>query len=155
MSWTDVSFDEVQSGKDELPVGDYVFMVTGAGPNRFKKNGVDVRLNVASGEFAGVSDFLRYPDPAVDTKQPTSSPFNWVNKSMKQLLDAFEAKGHMIEKGEHPIDFINRATKAADAAGEAVYINAKVTSREYQDKTTQELKHKTEVSIRSVKVHQE
>lgn len=98
MSWTSVDLTDVPTGRELLPAGDYTFEVVqnSAKFGKFDPNAIEFTGAVVGGEFNGRRAFISYPDP---DKQ------DWSLTAFKRLTVAI---GVDIEKGEGPIDYLNR-----------------------------------------------
>lgn len=97
-SWTNHDLSDVPTGRELLPAAKYTFEVV---PNtakfgKFDPNAVEFRAAVVGGEFNGKPVFISYPDP---DKQ------DWSLVAFKRLTVAL---GVEIDKGEGPIDYLNR-----------------------------------------------
>lgn len=98
MSWGDIDLSTAPADNEQLPVSEALnFVVTGAKPNKFDVDKVDVFAKVFDGEYRGRKTIFSYPDPA---KQDWSTGiFVRLAKSM----------GIPINKGESPVEYIQRA----------------------------------------------
>jgi hypothetical protein len=96
MSWGDIDLSSVSTDQDLLPEATLNFVLVSAKENRFDHNKVDVLVKVFDGEFKGRTTFMSYPDPA---------KFDWSPQLVARLA---KVVGEPINKGEGPIDYINR-----------------------------------------------
>lgn len=150
MAWTDVNFNEVNTSQELVPAAVYQFRVAGANRNKFDSGKVDVRLEIVTdGPYQGTPMYLQFPNPdKADHNHPGSDPRNWVNKMMKQFINA---TGGSYEQGEHPVDFVTRIVSEAEDRGEDILIEARVDQRTFPDRETGEPITKNQIALRSVK----
>lgn len=98
MAWSNINLNDVPTGRELLPGGDYTFEVVqgSAKFGKFDPNAVEFRASVVGGEFAGRPVFISYPDPEKQDWSPTA---------FKRLSVAL---GVEIADGEGPIDYLGR-----------------------------------------------
>lgn len=154
MAWTDVSFSEVNPGAEIIATGEYTFALVNAQKGKNDPDEFSVRASVATpGPYAGQSVYIRYPNPEKAGKGvPASDPRNWVIKAFK----IFEvAMGHDMNPGEHPVDYVNRIAREAQAQGGSVLFEARIDHETFPDKETGEPVTRHKVVLRSIRVAQE
>jgi|SRR5882672_4383432 len=98
MAWEDVDLSEVRPDNEVLPEEqEFVFeLLKGAKLSKFYPDKIEVAARVAEGEFKGKISYFSYPSPE---EQP------WVLGVFKRMEIAL---GTPQEKGEHPVDYLNR-----------------------------------------------
>ena len=114
MPFADITLSDIEYSKpDAIPVGTYKFKLQpGANYRTNKFNGVEelnVRFDVAEGDYAGRPVFVNYPDPTSISKD--GKPKAWSAQALKKLEIAL---GEDSNPGETPADYLNRVATSGN-----------------------------------------
>ena len=128
MPFTDVVLSDIELEKPpSIPLGTYKFKLQpGAQYRTNKYNGVEelnVRFDVAEGDFAGRPVFVNYPDPTaiIKTGKNAGKPMAFSAQALKRLEIAL---GEDSQPGETPADYLNRVATTANSLITAQMIDA-------------------------------
>ena len=146
MSWEQVSLADTKIDKPSpVPVGQYVFALQPGASYRINQytniEELNVRFDVAEGDFAGRPVFVSYPDPSTVGKDKTGpsgevipgKPYTWSAQALKKLEIAL---GVDALPGEAPAAYLNRvALQGGRVTAQILPGKAYKDSKTGQDKT--------------------
>jgi hypothetical protein len=153
MPFVDVKLAEVEATKPDftIPVGTYKFKLQPGAEvriNRFRTDysgqpleQLNVRFDVAEGEFAGRVAFATYDDPTALSKK-SGEPNAWSAQALKRLEIAL---GEDSLPGETPEVYLNRV-----ASNGNTFITAAMVDNSYTMKGTDTIVNKTKFGIFTV-----
>lgn len=128
MPFTDVTLADVELEKPQsIPAGSYKFKLQPGAQYRTNKfNGVEelnVRFDVAEGDYAGRPVFVNYPDPtAIQQKgKNAGKPMAFSAQALKRLEIAL---GEDSLPGETPADYLNRVATSGNTLISAQMVDA-------------------------------
>jgi hypothetical protein len=128
MPFTDVKLSDVELEKPaSIPIGTYKFKLQPGAQTRVNKfNGVEelnVRFDVAEGEYAGRPVFVNYPDPtAIQQKgKNAGKPMAFSAQALKRLEIAL---GEDSLPGEDPQTYLNRVATSGNSFITAQMVDA-------------------------------
>lgn len=109
MPFVDLRLSDIEIEKPQpLPAGGYIWQLQ---PGAFYRTNqftnieeLNVRFDVAEGDFQGRVEFVSYPDPSTTTAKGKSN--KWAAQALKKLEIAL---GVDSMPGEDPASFLNRA----------------------------------------------
>jgi hypothetical protein len=126
-SWMEVDLTTVPTDNEVLPENQYFNfeLLAGAKPSRFDPDRIECAAKVIDGEFAGRVKYFSYPDPA--------KVGDWVRGVFIRATRAF---GVEIEKGETPVEYLNRVAGAHFSAP----VKHRIVDSDGVDSTKDEIK---------------